>query len=100
MIKVIYKYPLFKNNMVSSTINIVMPENAEILYLEIDNKTNMPCIWALVNPRNKLVVRYFEIFGTGLEIEYNSKSHKKYIGTFQYLSGQFIMHVFEKIKIR
>ena len=42
-----------------------MPDGAKILTIQIDKKTNIPCIWAEVNTDNEVVERHFELFDTG-----------------------------------
>jgi len=74
--------------------SIEMPKESEILCVQTDKKTNMPCIWALVYPENEKEERVFELFGTGIGI--NSDIHRKYIGTYQYQKGDFVGHIFER----
>lgn len=92
---VIYKYEL----RIDDLIKINMPKDAEILTVQKDQKTNKPCIWALVNTENEEETRYFEIFGTGSEIKYGMGVDRIYIGTFQSEKGAFIGHVFEYLDI-
>lgn len=90
MEKRIYKYPITD----PSKIAIEMPEDAEILTVQMQNGT--PCIWALVNPDNKTKERYFEVFGTGHPVYCDMGIDRKYINTFQ-MNGNLVFHLFERI---
>lgn len=72
---------------------ISMPKGAEILCVQIDQKTNRPCIWALVEPENETEYRCFELIGTGREIEKLPDIDLLYIATYQH--GAFVGHLFE-----
>lgn len=76
---------------------IQMPKGAIILSVQLDQKTKIPCIWALVYPYNDNEERFFELFGTGSEINNDMGINRKYIGTYQYQNGEFIGHIFERI---
>lgn len=76
---------------------IQMPKGAEILSVQSDEKTNRPCIFALVYPDNEKETRYFELFGTGNTIHNDMGISRKYLGTYQYQKGEFIGHIFERI---
>jgi len=73
---------------------IKMPKDAEILCVQRDEKTSIPCIWALVNPENEEELRHFELYGTGHSIP-NVGVNRNYIGTYQYQKGEFVGHLFE-----
>lgn len=77
-----------------SKLGIEMPIGAEILTVQVQNET--PCIWALVNPEETKMKRYFEIYGTGMGIYCDMGIDRKYIGTFQLNSGALVFHVFER----
>lgn len=83
----IWKYPL---EQIADTIGIDMPKGAEILTLQMQNSE--PCIWAFVNPEAKKEKRFFRIIGTGHLIE---PEERKYIGTFQLMSGALVFHLYE-----
>jgi hypothetical protein len=89
----IWKFELEFNDITKISI----PEGAEILTVQIDQKTNTPCIWALVDTCNDKEVRFFELFGTGQEIYFDMGVDRVYIGTYQYQMGGFVGHVFERI---
>ena len=76
---------------------IKMPKDAEILAIQKDEKTNTPCIFALVYPDNEKEIRCFELFGTGNTIYNDMGVSRKYLGTYQYQNGEFIGHIFERI---
>lgn len=75
---------------------IEMPNGAEILCLQIQNKK--PCIWVLADPEAELKKRTFEIFGTGHNVPENAE--RKYIGTFQQFDGSLVFHCFELLKLK
>jgi len=75
---------------------IEMPVNAEIL--TVQTQFRVPCIWALINPKEKKENRVIEIYDTGDDIHCNADINRKYIGTFQLRCGSLIHHVFECIK--
>lgn len=77
--------------------SIVMPKGSEILSVQQDQKTMIPCIWALVYPENEEEERFFELFGTGHSIHNDIGIERKFIGTYQYQQGQFVGHIFERI---
>lgn len=79
------------------TFAFEMPSLSEILCVQIDKKTNAPCMWVLVYPNNPKTERHFELFGTGNPIHNDMGIERKYIGTYQYQNGEFIGHIFERI---
>lgn len=85
--KSIYKYTLTPAEMQ----NIELPEGAEILTTQTQN--GEICIWAMVNPDAKKVIRTFTVIGTGWRII--TESNLKYIGTVQLEGGALVFHVFE-----
>ena len=87
MIKKIYKYEISPDNIV--TLNL--PFGAELL--SVQNQNEHVCLWALVNPKNTVVKRYFKVFSTGESI--NLDVNYDYIGTFQLQNGSLVFHLFE-----
>jgi hypothetical protein len=87
----IYKYPLEMED--EQTLSL--PMGAKILSVQTQRET--PCIWALVDIGSNLPFqdRVFILRGTGHPI---NESSLLYIGTFQLENGEFIFHLFEKIK--
>ncbi len=86
----IYKYPI----KVQGSFTIEMPAFAKILNLIVDQKTGIPCIYAMVESEFKNSTRQFLIYGTGHEIRTVGII---YIGTFQTHNGEFIGHLFENL---
>jgi hypothetical protein len=93
--KTIYKYEI-----TAGLNTIALPEDAEILTVQIQGET--PYLWALLNTAKLKKDRYFIIFGTGHDIDMILKSteHKpyelhKYIGTFQMPAYGLVWHLFE-----
>ena len=76
---------------VTDRFTLKMPSGGQILTLQIQNEK--PCIWALVNPENDPEERFFELFGTGHEME-SMGINRKYIGTYPLQNGAFIFHLF------
>ena len=79
----------------TGNFSLNMPKDSTILCLQIDTKTETPCIWALVFPENELEERFFELYGTGHEIDNQSGIIRNYIGTYQKFG--LVWHVFERI---
>lgn len=77
--------------------SILMPHSSEILSVQQDQKTKIPCIWALVYPDNPKEERFFELHGTGNPIHNDMGITRKYIGTYQYQNGEFVGHIFERV---
>jgi hypothetical protein len=91
--KVIYKY----ETIVTDSFSLLLPRGAEILCVQVDEKSNNPCIWAIVDPTQPSWQRYFELFGTGHSIHEDIGIERKYIGTYQLSGGGFVGHLFERI---
>jgi hypothetical protein len=89
MKKTIWKYELTPGK-----LSIEMPKDAEILSVQMQN--DIPCVWALVNPENKVKEKVIEIFGTGHEMHCDGIS-RKFIGTFQMHGGLLVFHLFERL---
>lgn len=86
MEKTIWKFQIEPNDI----IKVDMPIGAEVL--TVQTQFEQPCIWAIVNPKAKTETRTFRMADTGHPVNENVK---KYIGTFQLMSGQLIFHLFE-----
>jgi len=84
----VYKYELKPDDY----IDIHLPEDSQIL--TVQSQFDRPCLWALVNPENKSIVRRFRLAGTGHPIKEN-KTALFYHGTFQLMGGSLIFHLFE-----
>jgi len=91
--KTIWKYIL----KTTDRQGINMPLESEILSVGV--QTGTVCLWVLVDPEQKKeLLHEFEIFGTGNPVYSNEKSKRKFIGTYQLMDGNFIGHVFERLK--
>lgn len=84
--KTIYKYPLE----ITDYQDVTMPEGAQILCVKLQKGTL--CLWALVDPTEKLILRKIRIAGTGHPIQGNNIV---YIGTFLMNNDSLVFHVFE-----
>jgi len=85
--KTIWKFPLVGRSLEET---IAMPEGAEILCVQVQDRT--PTLWASVDPSRKLTARSIYVVATGDEELPLDDWH--YIGTYQMASGALIYHVF------
>lgn len=74
---------------IEGNFELSMPLGSEIIAFQTQYEN--PCIWAIVNPSSKLVLRTFSIKGTGHQFE----DPGKYIGTIQQINGTLVWHLFE-----
>ena len=81
--KTIYKYTVTGRN------KIEMPIGATILSVNMQGRDY--CMWALVDTERSTESRYFEVVGTGWELDDNM-SH---IGTF--FADDFVWHIMEAV---
>ena len=93
--KMIYKYPLgmdIHHNMIAE---VELPKGAKILCIQM--QTNIPMIWAIVNPKNEMRKHTFHVFGTGFEMKDYDKKCYEYISTVQQKASMvsYVWHVFE-----
>lgn len=86
MKKVVYKYGVETTG--EFTVNL--PLGAEILTVQIQSE--IPFMWALVDPDAKQEPRRFRLVGTGHPINNGALT---YIDTFQLQGGRLIFHLFE-----
>ena len=70
-----------------------LPKEAKILTAQI--QVDKLCLWALVDPEEKIESRVIQIFGTGHDVEPNA--NLRYISTVQLVGGQLIYHIFEEV---
>lgn len=84
--KTIYKYAV--PFITDTPTEVRMPEGAEILDLQIQNR--VPTIWALVEPENPTEIRRFNIVGTGWPTPDDCGD---YIATAQ--DDPYVWHFFE-----
>ncbi len=85
--KRVYKYFLEVNDEVS----VYMPKGARVLSVQVQD--GRPCIWAAVDPSERVEKRRFRIAGTGHPIE--DDVVEGFIGTIQMYDGRLVFHVFE-----
>jgi hypothetical protein len=84
----IRKYPF----RVSDEVKLMMPYDAKIIKVAIQN--DVPCIWAIVNPKLGSTQYTFVIKGTGHD--FTRDSIGEHIETFTI--GPFVWHMFEEYK--
>ncbi|HEY6143710.1 MAG TPA: hypothetical protein VIV55_09900 [Flavobacterium sp.] len=89
----IHRYPL---QLKTGKQGIVMPEGAELLTVQIQDRN--PVLWALMNPFNKKIERFFQLFQTGEAICSNNNEYV-YISSFQLVKQGASFHVFEVITV-
>lgn len=88
---VIHKYPL---RLGGETNNISMPKGAQLLHVaaqETPVYEAQVCVWALVDPKERVVTRQFLIVGTGHPVPAG-----KYVGTALMDGGALVWHVFDR----
>jgi hypothetical protein len=88
MKRTIWKYPLA----LTDTQNVMMPEGAEILTAQIQDRTGL-CLWALVNSDAPKQRREIEVLGTGNHVP---EAKRRYISTVQMVGGTLVWHIFER----
>lgn len=86
--KSIWKYRLSVTDV--QAVNI--PAGAKILCVQIQG--GIPCLWAMVDPLERLAQRRVRIFGTGQPARDFEINGIEYIGTIQMSSGSLVWHVF------
>lgn len=74
---------------------VVMPKNAKIL--TVGAQGNDVCIWAEVQSDEEDVIRSFEMFGTGHEMDYGRCIKREYLGS-AFIESGFVIHVYERVK--
>lgn len=84
----------------SHTIKIEMPLGAEVISVQTRFSDGHPHLWALVDDKLTMVLREFEIFGTGHEIPVDPSERvadRHHLGTFQVKSNgnYLVFHLFE-----
>jgi hypothetical protein len=89
---VIYKYHL-KPEGNTNLCKIDLPQFANLLTVHAQG--NKAYLWAEIDPEEKTVPRYFEIFATGQEIVYDMGVSREYFGTF-FLDCGLVFHVYKR----
>lgn len=90
-----YVIPVHKSD--NKIVEIEIPKNGEIINVQIEPKSGLPCIWTLIRSSDKKVKRKFELIraGSGLTMLSNEE-HRQYIGSVKMSQDSLIlMHVFE-----
>lgn len=82
---------LWKWRLKAPRSTVRMPECARVLSVQVID--GVPHVWALCDPKRKLVARTFDICGAGLPVQ---EGKNIYVGYFSLLEGSVIFHVFEK----
>lgn len=94
MERVIWKYQLapLARAAGGEAFIIKLPLCSEVLSVQV--QSGEPVLWAAVYPNSKLQARRFCIIATGQPYE---EEGLKYIGTFQMIGGQLVLHLFEQV---
>lgn len=82
----VWKFPLA----VEDTQTIDIPKGAYLLHVAA--QSDVPCLWALVNPEAATEQRTFTTVGTGHPVALNDA----YVGSYQLDEGAFVGHLFER----
>ena len=82
--KTIWRYIITPNTLFYS-----MPEGAKILTVKEQN--GEVCIWAEVNPDEKIEMRKIMVYGTGHSVP---PEPQEYIGTAHLMGGGLVLHVY------
>lgn len=71
-----------------------MPIGATVL--EVARQGSNICLWAMVNPKNKLEPRCFEVHGTGIEMpELKDGEKRVFLGSVHF--AVYVWHIFENV---
>ena len=84
----VWKFELEGN----TNIEVEIPEGAEILTFA--TQRHKPCLWCLVNTKNRKETRRFLLAATGRSLD--NEKVIDYIGTIQLEGGNLIYHLFER----
>lgn len=84
----IWKYELE----ITDEQTVEMPRGAKVL--SVANQGGKLCLWAEVDPSERIVVRHFLVIGTGHQIT-EDFDLRKFVGTV--LMEPFVWHVFEAL---
>lgn len=90
--KQIWKFPLGSN----VTQEIMMPENAQLLCVKMQNET--PYIWAVCNTSHEAPkeLRYLMVLTTGEDADFSAL---RYVDSFFTEGESLVFHVFEKLML-
>lgn len=87
--KTIWKYQL---EIIDSQM-IPMPYGAEMLSVQLQN--GYPCLWVLVETKNRKVPIWIHTYEIGHEIQ--DHINLEYISTYQIIEKGLVFHVFERV---
>lgn len=91
--KTIYKYTIAFNS--EGHAQVKMPEFAKILSVGHQGDPSEPLLWAEVDPENATVTRYFQIKGTGHELDEQDGIERHFVGTINFHPTALVWHVYE-----
>lgn len=91
--KAVFKYELFKEKSTDDKVDVFLPEGSEILSVQLHEGTIF--MWALHDiPVKNVILRRFELFGTGWRI---IDKNRKHLATCITPAG-FVWHIFENLE--
>ena len=85
---VVWKFPV----PATEEFQLMLPKGAEVLHVASQGDAQKLYLWARVDPKAKLIPRYFRRAGTGHPIGDDVGPH---VSTFQMDGGRLVLHVFE-----
>lgn len=95
----IWKFPLelkYEQTIEIPSASGLSPSSAKenILCVQNQGPNEIPCLWAIVDPRH--LMRKFKVYivGTGHQIITPDINERTYIGTVQQRNGALVFHVF------
>jgi hypothetical protein len=92
MDKVIYKYDL---GLIDGIQPLMLPLYSDVL--TVQDQSGHLQLWALINEGELMrEKRFFEVFGTGHIVP--NHGNRKYISTVQMDAGNYVFHIFERLK--
>jgi hypothetical protein len=71
---------------------VEIPDGAKILH--VAQQGDHLCMWALVDPEQPKVKRYFSVYGTGFDMP---DDPGEFIGTALMNGGSLVFHIFEEV---
>jgi len=86
-VDVVWKYEI----PIQDEFTIQIPRGSDILYVDVQR--GKPCLWALVDPNERLTSYQFILMGTGHLIKTDlALTHR---GSFRLCEGAVVFHLFE-----
>jgi len=99
MNKTIKGYSTLVDGEFKASFTLNMPKGAEILTVQINQNSNTPNIYAVVDPTQEVEERHFELIPTEGVVYCDMGVERRYIGSYQYrlVLKSIVGHIFERI---